>query len=384
MRRGSVRVALLLTLAGCGGDGLGGDDAAEAEIWSLEVVHQIGSIEDVDQSLTRIGTVVIGGSGELFVAQPSDANVRVYEEDASLRSIIGQRGEGPAEIGGLSTLGLTDGQLWILDTRNRKVLRFTPEGEFLRSNGWSPESIRNPPVSLVFSTPWFAHFFADGRSLVSPSGMLEMRVGEDPPDDLPPTVVMTVDAEGKLGDTVAVLDQPVRDMPPREWAAAVPSNPLHALDAAGDGVILVERGSTGNPNPGTFRVARVDLAGDTVFDRSYSYTPMPTPEGTEARRLERFSEQMQEFYRDTIFVTENLPPISDLVVTQDGTIWLAREAEAQDSVAWWALDPDSGDHMGTIHLPAGHEIVAGQGDVLVAKRTDEFDVPYLVRYRVVR
>ncbi len=372
-----------MAIAACGEDGSGGTGSPEAPVWSLEIVHQIGSIEDADQSLTRIGDVVIGPDGETVAAQPSDGNIRVYGPEGDLRALVGRRGEGPGEIGRINTIGVIDGHLWVLDSGNRRMLRFSTGGEFLEGQGWTPPRIQNGGTSLNYGSPGSLSLLSDGSSVVSPAVSVITRPGEDPPVSVR-RPVMRIDPSGAFVDTVAVNDLTPRDEFDYNGLSPLSVYPIFGLAADGDGVVMIERAVIGNPDPETFRVARVNLAGDTLFDRLYRYRPIPSPPGLAARHLAEFREEVQQMFKDRVWVPKTLPPISELVVTQDGTIWLAREAEGQDSVAWWALDPNSGDHLGTIHLPAGHEIVAGQGDVLIAKRTDEFDVPYLVRYRVLR
>ncbi len=371
------------TMTACGGSGDGDAGSSVAPVWSLEVAHEIGSIEDVDQSLTWISDVVLGTNGETVVAQSSDGNVRVYGPDGELRTIVGRRGEGPEEIGRINKIGVADSQLWVLDSGNRRLLRFSTEGEFLEGRSWTPGSVQDGRASLSYGSPIAFRLLGDGSSMVYPGVSVIVPPGEEPPVSVRRPVVI-VGPSGSIVDTVAVNDLTPRDEFDYNGLAPLSVYPIFDLAGDGDGVVMIERSVIGNPDPATFRVARVSLAGDTLFDRLYPYEPKPSPPGLADRHLAELREEIQQMFRDRVWVPENLPPISDLVVTQDGTIWLAREAEAQDSVAWWALDPDSGDHLGTIHLPAGHEIVAGQGDVLVAKRTDEFDVPYLVRYRVAR
>jgi len=388
-RNGIALICAALAGAGCGGDAAGGPGDGEVPVWSLEVVHEIGSLEDLDETLTTIGTVVIGPESELYLAQPDDENIRVYGPDEQLLRTIGQRGEGPGEFGQLSHLGLNNGELWVLDTGNRRLGWYSLQGEFRRSSSWTPEPVRYPPAIYLLDSPRGFEILPDQSILAWPSTVVAARQrgsGPEPsvPDDMyAPIVRMAL--PGVVLDTIALVDREADDRPDATLLPAVQSRTVYAAMSDGSGIVYVDRSIAGNPDPGTFRVAHIAATGDTLFERAYPYTPIPTPAGTVERYIEReVPEQLRARFADRVCAPQTLPAVSTLTTTQDGTIWLAREAEAQDSVAWWALDPDSGDHLGTVHLPPGHEIVAGQGDVLVARRTDELDVPYLVRYRVGR
>ncbi len=388
-RYGLALICAVLVAAACGGDGSGGAEDGAASVWSLEVVHEIGSLDDLDQTLTTIRTVVIGPEQELYVGQPDDGNIRVYGADEALLRTIGQRGEGPGEFGQLSQMGLNNGELWALDTGNGRLGWYSLQGEFLRSSSWRPDPIRYLPAMYLLDSPRGFAMIEDGNLIAWPSTIVAAQrrgVGPEPtvPDDMfTPIVRMTL--PGVVLDTVALVDREVDDRPDETLLPALQSRSVYAAMSDGSGVVFVDRSIAGNPDPGTFRVARISIEGDTLFERAYPYTPISTPPGTVERYIEReVPEPLRERFADRVWAPETIPPVSVLTTTQDGTIWLAREAEGQDSVAWWALDPATGDHLGTIHLPPGHEIVAGRGDVLIAKRSDEFDVPYLVRYQVVR
>ncbi len=156
-----------------------------------------------------------------------------------------------------------------------------------------------------------------------------------------------------------------------------------AADRRGDGALLVLRAPTGNPEPGTFRLVRVDAAGDTAFDRAFAFEPVPLPADTLDRRAAEVSEDRRADFRESRWVPEVRPPVEALAQGSDGTIWLQREPVA-DTVDWWAIDPATGDHIGTLPVPRGSRIVESRGDDVVVVRTDEFDVEYVQRWRLVR
>lgn len=94
--------------------------------------------------------------------------------------------------------------------------------------------------------------------------------------------------------------------------------------------------------------------------------------------------EIERALRSADLLPATLLPVTRLVTGQDGSIWLRREDVPEgDSVLWNVLDRE-GRPSGALYLPADQRIVATAGDILVAVELDEFDVPYLLRYRLDR
>jgi len=378
---GSIALGLTL-LAGCDGSGTDAGTPDGIPVWDVTRVHEIGSIDDPEETLTRVGTVVLGPAGGLFVGQTDDAAIRVYDADEAFRGTIGRRGEGPGEIGGLQTFGIEGSRIWVLDQGNGRLTWFTMEGDYESDEPWSPQPTYDGRASINYAFPLRFRLRPDGSSMAIPGVLQILQPGESEPPPTPAIVTLTSAAE--IQDTVVLQSLEVPDAVPDDYYTAFPTDPEYDLTARGDGVVVVERAIGGSPAVGSFRMLRIDEAGDTVVDRAYRYDPVTPGADLEQRLFDGLSETLQRRYRDRIYVPASYPPVSDLVVTQDGTVWVAREEISGAPVEWWAIDPDEGDVRGTITLPAGHTVVAGAGDILVTRREDDFEVPYVVRWRITR
>jgi len=379
-----------VVLAACGGEsGARGAGAAPVPELTLELLHEIGSVDDLDQALTNVGDVRLAADGALFVEQDRDENVRVYGADGDFLGVVGSRGEGPAELRTLRLIGLHGDTLWAFDSGNRAVKRYRKDGSFVDSWRWAAANIESDgPITYSLRSPTGVHMERDGSAVVVALPMIMAQIGPGSLSELPVahTPVVRLSPDGGVVDTIARVDQAGDPGAPAQGYIPFYAAPLMALLPGGGGVAWADRRTAGNPDPGTFRVTAVSLSGDLLFERVFEYEPMEIPADARAEAEAVYREvrdRNPEFVRDGIWFPESLPALSRLVGTSDGFLWLARE-ETRDPSLWWGLDPVTGEHVATLTLPAGERVVEQRGETLVTTFSDDLDVPYLRRYRVTR
>jgi hypothetical protein len=367
---------------------------------------RIGSLDDPDQILTRVGNVVIGPEEELYVAQPQDGSVRVYDSRGVLTRKIGRRGKGPGEFARLAYLGLRSDTLYATDNDLGRVSFFSGDGRFLRSRQWTTalrsEHSRDG-VWMMYGETVPQRFLPDGTALVEVEA-LEL-YGMDSRQDEPirslgewPHPFLRVDAQGQAIDTISQERRERRlfGVDRRGVTLYFPTpfqdSPLAALMRDGSGVVVVDRGVATRGRDATFGVTLVSPAGDTVFSRAFAYEPRPVPDEVVRRTAEGLAPARRNgpdaaaiaaSLRANDLIPRTLPPVTALTVGQDGSIWLRREEVAGDSVLWNVLDR-TGALRGALRLPARDSVVAARGDLVAAVYADELDVPYVVRYRLER
>jgi hypothetical protein len=76
-----------------------------------------------------------------------------------------------------------------------------------------------------------------------------------------------------------------------------------------------------------------------------------------------------------------LTPISRARAGEDGTLWLEREVEMSPTTRWLILQPD-GAPRGQVVLPRNAVIRWTGPTAIYVVEEDEFEVPWLVRYRL--
>lgn len=388
MRRSTLLIGILL-LASCGGDRGTGATADAVPEWTLELVHEIGSIDDVEQTLTQVTEVRLAEDGTLFVKQDQDENIRVYGADGALEGVVGSRGQGPAELRTLRAIGLHGDTLWAFDSGNGAVKRYLRDGTFLEDRRWTEARLPSSGAfSLSLRSPMEVYVERDGSALAMPTPMISVEIGASGPPDVgvPKIPVVRISDAGDLTDTVAVFTQGTDpEMPTNVWAVDS-GMAMMALLPNGAGFVWVDRFPGGNPEPGTFRVSAVSAEGDTLFSRGFAYSPLPVPDSMIAQAEEEWrdvAERAPGFAGERVWAPQSMPAVSRVVGTRDGPLWIARERSRAPQL-WWALDATTGEHIGSLTLPTSEWIVEQRGDQLITVRMDELDVPYVRRYRVSR
>ena len=81
---------------------------------------------------------------------------------------------------------------------------------------------------------------------------------------------------------------------------------------------------------------------------------------------------------------EMAPPIDSVFIDFDKRLWMRDyHFSDQDSVTWRAWDLEPATPLFRVRLDANERLLDARGDVVLLRRTDEFDVPRAVVSRVV-
>ncbi|WP_420463683.1 6-bladed beta-propeller [Candidatus Palauibacter sp.] len=403
-----VLAALALVVGACREGSRASRLAAEPELsgahsdLTAHLELRIDEALDPDWPLTKVGDVVIGHDGRLFVSQPQARAVYVLDETGRVTDTIGRQGEGPGEFMGLAALGLLGDTLFASDPDLGRVSFFSPDGDFIRSRQWiadmEPRRVEDGSQLLLLPGPPVA-LFSGGSALVRPNMML---LPEPPGEEVRRTTLriplLKIDAESRVVDTLAWEETTSATVGLRrrgsvfQIAAPFQRHPHTAIMPNGAGVVVARDLESGRAS---VSVNRIGPGADTLFSRNYTYRPIPVAEADLERSLGDLTvfppdvdggpdgPDFMRPLREAGLVPETLPPVTGLVAGQDGSIWLRREEGAADRIAWTVLEKN-GEVRGTVSLPCGHRVVAALETVMVAVEEDEFDVPSVLRYRVTR
>ena len=90
--------------------------------------------------------IVTDAHGRIYVADEAVMNIRVYDDSGHYIRTLGERGQGPMEFQSFRGLAINQGQeLIALDRRNRRITRFSTEGQLLSTHSrqrWASAVIR--------------------------------------------------------------------------------------------------------------------------------------------------------------------------------------------------------------------------------------------------
>jgi len=363
--------------------------------WDVQLEARIGSVNDPEQSLTWVSQVLIGPNGRLFVAQPQDQRIRVFDQNGKLERTIGRRGQGPGEFGAVSAIGFRHDTLYVADNSTRRLSYFLADGTFLESRQVATPMIGSAPPEIYFPTvPQL--LLSDGTALVKPEvpvALMASGTGKVP--------YLHVDREGQVIDTVSWEALPLATFEIRSGgtsfyaAKPFPETPLFHLLADGSGLIVVERASNHARAPDQFRVVKIGVSGDTVFSRAYPFEPVRLSSSASSSALDRIEarlarrpnppsrREIEQTLRRLNLIPEYAVPVDAVASASDGSIWLKRESDGSGTNLWQILTPE-GTLEGTVRLPGSQSVLAVTGRMLVTLELDSLDVPYVLRHGIRR
>lgn len=134
--------------------------------------------------------------------------------------------------------------------------------------------------------------------------------------------------------------------------------------------------------------------GETIFEREYSYAPEPvssvvidsivTSYANSVPIVSSLREGVEEVRRG-LYAPSYYTPVTDAFVGLDGSIWLQRENKLDsDSIRWTVLGMGGGDPLATVSVPRNVRLMQANTSTVWGVFEDHFEIPYIVRYRLVR
>jgi hypothetical protein len=354
--------------------------------WEMTRDLRIGSLDSRDYALSEVPSLVVGRDGRIYVGQTQERAIRVFDRSGTFVRTIGRQGAGPGEFQSIGHMGWRSDTLWVNDPSSLRVSLLSADGRFLGS-----VSAQGPllPGAGRHSTPDL--MLADGTFLSFP------RPNSSVSHPIMP--LLRVDRRANALNTIGRVDVAGQGrMRPRGsgtflFRIPVPLNSLYAVAPDGRSVVVVERRPLSDgPGNDFFQVQRFGLRGDTIFSRRYRYPKVAVPAAVadSARdwmagilvRVGGYSaSEAAAVARDSMPMPRFQVPVSQLVVGLDGTIWLRREGFGRDQAQWLVLS-SSGEIEGYVPAPPGLRILQARRDMVWGVEVDEFEVPYVMRYRV--
>jgi hypothetical protein len=360
---------------------------------------RIGSLDDPESALSYVAAISVGPDGRIYSLHPQEERVRIHDAEGIPAGFIGREGEGPGEFGRPFAMGWLADALWVLDASSNRFSYFDTGGTPLRV-----QTVSVAPYTPANRNPPRPHgLLSDGTIFYAPS----MRGPAVAAGLITETAVERLDLQATVIDTVYV-----RSLVNSTWHVQEPDEPdgiawngdqplsdaelvLHSPSSSD--IVRVRRTPAGTAGLDAFRVSRVTFAGDTLFSREYPYVARPiesalvdslvqdfmdfVAEGAEESPEVWTPARAGELARASLYLPPTQPPVTELHIGHDGSIWLRREMTVGATRDWLVLSPE-GEVVGTVALPANLKILAAEQGRLWGVETDELDVPYIVRYGV--
>src|SRR5687767_14246029 len=102
--------------------------SAQPQRWAAVRDLVIGTSEDGPAALTDVTDIALGSDGAVYVAQPQEQLVRVFDAGGRPRRTIGRRGRGPGEFTSVQDLSWRGDTLIVSDPVSQRISGFTTSG----------------------------------------------------------------------------------------------------------------------------------------------------------------------------------------------------------------------------------------------------------------
>ena len=372
---------------------LAASDPAHAQAgvqrWSLEPELRIGSIDTPPDLLTEVGDLAVA-AGRVFVAQPQDRQVRVFDTAGRFIGVIGRDGAGPGEFRSFASIGVRSDTLWVVDRFNARVTVMDLKGVVLDAR-----QVQGPVV------PGAGRPLAPTAVLSGGSFLATARVqgGVSGARSADAEFVQQIDTSGavtgKFGehDLAGSLGRVVIGTRALHFTHPLRTPGLTAWSSDGSLVALLSQRAPASGAADSFQITLFRSPRDTVYSRWYRFDPVPVTgevrDSIRAEQLETFSALgfnrllARRVIEDSIPLPAFQPPVRHLVTSSDGRVLVGREAAGQAERSWLVLNR-RGDFVAHFWAPAGLEVRELVDTRVWGTVCDELDVPYVVRYRLVR
>lgn len=387
------RLVLLILLLACRPGDDGQHDAAHVANATELVADEelrIGSVDDPDVGFSRIGGVVVDNEGLVYVLEGQDRQVRVYDEHGRLIRTIGRHGAGPGEFRSATLIGLQHDTLAIGDSSIGRVTFFRRTGEVLETFLMPPIWLQPAPDVMMMVEP--VRFRQDGFA----TRIVRIIGPPEPPADSFSVPQVVLDRSGRITDTLrherwSLAEPRIRVGNADVHVPAGPPATLLYIDGQED-TYVVNRQVAADMDQAAFTVTRLAATGDTVYQQEIRYHastfPVAVVDSIVARAVRPYLRNQQAdsgaisvALRRALSLPAYQPPVTQGRIGADDVLWLQLHDDGTDQQRWILVEP-TGRLRGALSIPRGVTIHWSSGERAWATVRDEFDVPWLVRYRL--
>jgi hypothetical protein len=331
---------------------------------------RIGEL-DGPAALTKVGGLLVIGD-TLFLAQSTEGLIRRFTPGGRFLSTLGRRGEGPGEFRGVHAIALIDGNLVVLDRGNERITTFHSNGE-----------VATRPISYPPSA-WPIVY----RGLASPTVAGRVVIWADVPvadtDTITRLPIVLADSVGTIVDTLAWYDTCVQTVCVRRAnggsSFASPLNDHRRQVVAIDGSMFVEVEGAESETV----VRWTDLR---TLDRDslrFATDPVVVPRTIADSLAELYTGALGRVgnplrpheVRETLGVPRQLLGPARVFAGEAGVVWIS-EPEFEDPLRTWRRLTAGGQPVEYL-LPRSLDVIGESPGMVWTLEVDEFGVHYIV------
>ena len=292
---------------------------------------------------------------------------------------------GPGEFVNPVALGLCGDSLWVFDAALNRLTFLTATGGVINTLQVSPPSIGNERIRISWMRPLANGLFL-GAFGYSSNEITSGRIQARP--------LLRLDSQGLVVDTLALLSvDPKRTMVFRKESETtfvsqpVRDDPLYDISPDGGEIVIVDRKVADGPKKALLVVTKITADGDTIYGARLGYRPRRLDHRSLRQRFlspyhVELARVTESELRDALWLPRYLPPVSQVRIGADGTVWLRREDDfVSPHLRWEVLDP-SGAPLFWVWMPRGVQVLWVSSRAVWGVELDEWQVPQVVELEV--
>lgn len=345
----------------------------EQTAWRLEEDLRLGSAsasEGDREQFGDIASITSDSHGKIYILDSMAQEVRVFLPNGSFSHVIGRKGSGPGEFEFATSVTIGRGDtLFVLDDGTMRYSVFAPDGTLVETHRRSIVGTNSSIVGAVLSDGSYIDW-----APVFPEGRMGPTLHLVPVRHLPR--FERTDSLPPLEYTWEML--PNRQMPQTYYSGGI----VGAVDAKGR--IWFARSEE-------YRIYRRGLAGDTSLVFSLPAASIPLGEAERATLRKNLSHLPDLLSEILDALPETLPIVRRIVPDNAGHIFVVPDVAGEAEGVVVDVFQERGVYLGrmtvpgtTSHPSTSPRVVHATAEHLFVVTTDEFDVPYLVRFRIRR
>jgi hypothetical protein len=308
------------------------------------------------------------GRRYVYVAQPQDPGIKVFSTTGAFVRDIGRRGQGPGEFMDVSSMGLLgDSLLWAFDGQLGRLTFFDANGGLVRT------------VRVMAQTSVHVLDVVDGagifgEAMVSTATPIDAKIpvwlftleGRDP---------RTLVDRKQNGSVLVRVAEGRRGMSFRNPYASPPMAVV-----TGDRLVLYESDESSSK----FFLRWINAKGDTVDTLEQPYRPVPPDRGgfDAIMRIATARGFSARAVVESVKVPEFSPPVTMIVPSEGGKVWLRREPRGPGQAVRWEMYGPSG-RLRVIDVPEAVYVLKATESNVWGVYEDGDGVPKVARFSIV-
>ena len=315
--------------------------------------------------ISSISGIAVDESGNLFLADNSEAVVHAYDAEGNYRFKIGRRGEGPGEFNSTYQPTLHNGNLYVLDIQQQRVSVFNPsDGSFI-------QNIRMGGGGQDFSGFPLGFYPLSGDRFLVYYNSVE-RDGERFQRKFFPRIL---DSEGE------VLQSDIVDFKPGEMFMLQSENRFQIMSLPYMGESRYSLTQDEEIIWGfTDRVFLQVVSTDGEYKRAI-YHSRQNPPLDRTAFLENYEDEAIRNSIRELGIPDVRQAFQTFIVDSEDRIWIALTTEDTDENEWWVLDKE-GEKLAAFMRPASDRLLTAKNGNAYFFEESEVGLQEVVSYRI--